>query len=606
MFEAVGMHLYERWGNMHMRINDGSLTDPAQEAALPLMVSTVEQSNGMTYRAQQTFNNTSVPNFAYRAAASYVTGTHNVKVGFNRTHGYQITRTYQFQPYQYRFNTVGGVTTPNQVTIFATPYQAENHLDNDLGLYAQDRITFNRMTVGLALRYDYFKTSFPEQTLGPAPLVPNRNLVFPEQDNTAWKDLTYRMGMSYDVFGNGKTALKVAANKYLLGQTLNLLGGADTNPVNAMVTSASRSWNDANRNFVPDCNLTALEANGECGAIGGGGRNFGTTVPLASFDPDLMTGFGNRQYNWEFSAGVQHELVSRVSVDVGYFRRIWGNFRVTDNLALGPQDFDEFSITAPRNALLPDGGGYTLSGLYNVKPEAFSRPSQNLNTLSDKYGKMIEHWDGFDVALNARLQNGLTLQAGTSTGKTLVDSCEVVAKLPELNRASGNSPAGQFPIASNNVWRPGQYCREESPFQTQFKGYGVYTVPVIDVQIAGTFRSTPGVPANANFVASNAYLAANSTLGRPLAGGEANMTIGLLSAEQTADLIERRNELDIRFGKVLRFGRARSVVSLDLFNALNSDATVSVNQAFASWSTMPRPSEILNPRMMKVSFQVEF
>ena len=601
LLEAVGMHLYERWGNMHMRIKDGSLTDPAQEAALPFMVSTVEQSTGMTYRAQQTFNNTTVPNYAYRAAAAYVTGTHNFKAGFNRTHGYQITRTYQFQPYQYQFN--NGV--PNQVTIFATPYFAENHMDNDLGFYAQDRITMNRMTVGLALRYDYLATSFPEQVVGPSVLTPTRNLVFPEKENTAWKDLTYRMGLSYDVFGNGKTAFKASANKYLLGQTLNALGGGDTNPVNAMVTSASRAWTDANRNYVPDCNLTALDANGECGPITGNGRNFGTTTALATFDDELMKGFGNRMYNWEFSAGVQHELLPRISLDAAYFRRVWGNFRVTDNLALSPADFDRFNLVAPSSSLLPGGGGYTLEGFYNVKPEAATRPSRNHNTLSDSYGKMIEHWDGFDVTVNARLQNGLTLQAGTSTGRTLVDQCDIIDDLPELNQGT-TSPAGQFPVSTNGVWRSASNCREVQPWQTSLKGYGVYTVPRVDVQIAATFRRTPGAVGNANFVATNAYLAQNSTLGRPLSAGVANMTVALLSAEQTADILDYRNELDLRLGKVLRFGRARSVVSLDIFNALNSDAIVSVNQAFASWRTMPRPSEVLNPRLMKISWNLEF
>jgi hypothetical protein len=600
LLEAVGMHLFERWGNMHMRINDGSLTSPAQEAALPQMISTQEQTTGMTYRAMQTFNNTLVPNFAYRAAASYVTGTHNMKVGFNRTHGFQITRTYQFQPYQYRFN--NGV--PNQVTIFATPYSVENHEDNDLGLYAQDRWTLNRMTVGLALRYDHFGTSFPEQHLGPGLLVPNRDLTFPAQDNTAWNDLTYRTGFSYDVFGTGKTAIKVAANKYLLGQTLNALGGGDTNPINAMVTSTNRSWNDRgglgiNNDYIPQCNLTNPAANGECGPMAN--PNFGTAVPGATFDKDLMTGWGTRASNWEFSAGVQHELLPRISVDAAYFRRIWQNFRVTDNLALSPADFDRFSITAPTDSRLPGGGGYKIDGLYDVKPEAFTRPARNLNTLSDKYGKQIEHWDGFDITVNARLQSGLTMQAGTSTGRSLFDNCEVVAKLPELNLATANVTT--FPVTSTNVWQPGQFCHQQSPWQTQMKAYGVYTLPKVDVQVAGTFRSTPGAPINANFVATNAFLATNSTLGRPLAGGAANLTVGLLSPEQTNDYIERRNELDLRFGKVLRFGRYRSVISLDVFNALNSDALISINQSFASWL---RPTEILNARLMKVTWNLNF
>ena len=580
LVEAVGMHLFERWGNMHYRSDGGSLDNAAHEAAVPLMISVVEQSSGLRYRSQNTFNNTLVPNYSYRAGLSYVTGTHNVKVGFNRTHGFQLARTYTLQPVEYRFN--NGV--PNQVTIHATPFTSRNHMDNDVGLYAQDRWTLNRMTVGLALRFDYFGTSFPEQTAGPGPLVPNRNTTFAKQDNTAWKDLTYRTSLSYDIFGSGKTALKLAANKYLLGQTLNGLGSAK-NPVSSLVNNTTRAWTDANRDFVPNCDLTATGANGECGAMAN--ANFGTTVPGATFDPDLLTGFGNRSSNWEFSAGVQHELVSRVSLDVGYFRRIWQNFQVTDNLAISASDFDIFAITVPADSRLPEGGGYRLEGVRNLKPASFGRPDQNFNTLSDKYGKQIEHWNGFDITVNARLQNGLTMQAGTSTGKTTEDDCEVVAKLPELNSGAN--------------LRPLQFCHRETPMQTQFKGYAVYTVPRVDMQISGTFRSTPGAAINANFTATNAFLAANSTLGRTLSGNVANISIALLEPNTT--YLDRRNELDFRFGKVLRFGRTRSVVSLDLYNALNSDALISVNQSFATWQA---PTEILNARLMKFSVQFDF
>ena len=580
LFEAVGLHLFERWGNMHLRTTGGSLDSAAQEAAVPLMISVVEQSTGMRYRTQNTFNNTLVPNFSYRAGMSYVTGTHNVKVGFNRTHGFQLARTYTFQPFEYRFN--NGV--PNQVTIHATPFTSRNHQDNDIGLYVQDRWSLNRMTVGAALRFDYFGTSFPEQTAGPGPLVPNRNTTFPAQDNTAWKDLTYRSSLSYDIFGTGKTALKLAANKYLLGQTLNGLGSAK-NPVSSLVNNTTRSWTDANRDFVPNCDLTATAANGECGAMAN--PNFGTTVPGATFDPDLLTGWGNRAANWEFSAGVQHELMPRVSLDVGYFRRVWSNFQVTDNLAITAADFDIFAITVPADSRLPNGGNYALAGVRNLKTTSFGRPDQNYNTLSDKYGKQIEHWNGADVTVNARLQNGLTLQAGTSTGKTVEDDCEVVAKLPELN--------------SGNNLRPLGLCHRESPFQTQFKGYAVYTVPRVDVQVSGTFRSTPGAAINANLTATNAFLATNSNLGRTLSGGVANISIAMLAPNSM--YLDRRNELDFRFGKVLRFGRTRSVISLDVYNAMNSDALISVNEAFATWQ---RPTEILNARLMKVSFNLDF
>ena len=533
----------------------------------------------------QLFNTTSVPNFFYRAAMSYVTGTHNFKAGFNRVHGYLEVHNYDFQPTTYRFN--NGV--PNQITLRASPYTTRAHQDNDLGLFAQDRWTLDRWTLSGGVRFDLFQTSFPEQHIGPGPLVPTRNITFPAQENMNWKDITYRSAAAWDIFGDGRTAFKITLNKYLAGQTLNALG-VQVNPFNQLINTTNRSWNDRgglgiNGDYIPQCNLSIPAANGECGPLASSA--FGTAIPGASFDPDLLGGFGNRQYNWEFSAGVQHELMPRVSLDVGYFRRIWGNFQVTDNLALSAADFDLFSMTAPRHPELPGGGGFTVDGLRNLKPTAFGRPAQDLNTLSDKYGKQIEHWNGFDITVNARLQNGLTMQAGTSTGRTSEDDCEIVAKLPEMNSGANLRPLG--------------YCNRETPWQTQFKGYAVYTVPRVDVQLSGTLRSTIGNQYNANFTATNAILASSSTLGRPLAGNAANIWIALLAPNST--FIERRNELDLRFGKILRFGRVRNVVSLDLFNALNSDALVSLNQSFASWL---RPTEILNARLMKISYTLDF
>ncbi|MGE0591773.1 MAG: carboxypeptidase regulatory-like domain-containing protein [Vicinamibacterales bacterium] len=586
LFEAVGMHLYERWGFMHPQAPRGS--SPEFEDVAAQMISVTEQSNGLAYRAPALLNNnTRVPNWTYRAAMSYVTGTHNVKFGFNRVHGFQETTSYSLADVAYRFN--NGI--PNLVTMRALPVTFENHLNNDLGFFVQDRVSVNRATMNVALRFDHFKASFPEQAVGPSNLSPGRNFVFPAQENLNWNDLTYRTGLTYDVTGTGRTAAKITFNKYLRGQTLNLLG-TDPNPVNTMINTTTRAWNDANGNFSPDCDLLNFNANGECNAVAN--RNFGSAIPGATFDDILRRGYGNRETNWEFSAGVQHEILPRVSVDVGYFRRIWKNFRVTDNLALSADDFDVFSMTVPSDPRLPGGGGYTIDGLYALKPTAFGRPTQNHNTLDRAYGSQYEHWNGVDVTVDARLQNGLTMQLGTSTGKTSEDNCDVVAQVPEINEVNpgGGNPTG---------WRPAQWCSREEPFLTNFKAYAVYTVPGIDVQLSGTFRSVPGAVVRAVFNASNAYLAANSTLGRPLAGGVPNMAIDII--EPNAQYLDRRNELDLRFGKVLRFGRSRSVVSVDLFNALNTDVPITANQNFGAWLA---PTSILQARMVKLSLQFDF
>ena len=586
LFEAVGMHLFERWGYMHPQQSARMASSQDIDTALAArMISVTEQSSGLVYRAPAANNNnTLVPNFTYRAAAAYVTGSHNVKVGFNRVHGYQKTRTYSLADVAYQFN--NGV--PNQITQRAWPVVVENHLDNDLGVYVQDRITVSRATIGLALRYDMFQASFPEQRVGPANLAPTRNFVFPEQSNLNWKDLTYRSALTYDVTGDGKTAFKATFNKYLRGQTLNALG-TDPNPVNTMVLTANRAWQDANGDRIPQCDLLVPTANGECQGLNN--TAFGSAAASSTFDDKLRRGYGNRETNWEFSAGIQREVLPRVSVDVGYFRRMWQNFRVTDNLAVSNADYDTFSMTVPSDPRLPNGGGYTLTGLTALKPTSFGRPTQNHNTLNSVYGSQLEHWNGADVSVNSRL-GGLTLQMGTSTGRTSENDCDILSKLPEMQTVN---------LGGVTALRPAGFCDRKTPWQTQFKGFAVYTVPKVDVQLSGTVRSVPGSVMRASFNASNAYLAANSTLGRTLAGGAANLSVDIL--EPNAQYLDRRNEIDLRFGKVLRFGRARSVISLDLFNALNIDAVVTANQNFAVFN---RPTSILPARLMKFSVQFDF
>ncbi len=574
MFEVVGMHLFERWGNMHPRVDDGSLDNASFEALVPGLISVTEQSSGVTYRMRAQFNNTVVPNYAYRGAVSYVPGAHAFKFGWNMTHGYVQMTIYDFQPISYRFN--NGV--PNQLTMRATPYTARSHEDADLGFFAQDRWSVNRATISGAIRFDYFKTSFPEQHLGAGQLVPTRDITFPSTDNLNWKDITFRSGVSYDLRGDGKTALKAAFNKYLRGQTLNGLGSSP-NPVNAMVTSTTRTWTDRNGNYVADCALTSPLANGECGPMAN--ANFGKTIPAETFDPELTGGWGNREHNYEISAGVQHELLPRVSVDVGYFRRIWRNLQVTDNLAVTPADFDYFSITAPTHGELPGGGGYTLGGLRNVKPAKFGQV-QNYNTLADKYGEMSDTWHGVDVNVNARLQNGLTVQGGFSTGKTTTDDCEIAQALPEMNLA-----------------RSLEFCRRETPFLLNAKAYAVYTLPRIDVQLAGTFYSYPGPEIAANYNAPNSVVL--PSLGRPLSGGAPNTSVNLV--QEGTMYGERLNQLDLRIGKVLRFGRSRANVSLDLYNVTNQDTVQELNNNFGVWR---QPTALLLARFAKFSVQLDF
>jgi hypothetical protein len=590
----------------------------------PLINPVQIQSTGFRYRAQTAYNDSHHVGFYYRGSLSYVTGTHNIKVGFNNDPAWLIRGMNAVNPLFYRFDKPieeGGV--PNQLTLNATPFYPRIDIRRSLGIFAQDKWTTNRLTIGVGLRFDNFVGGYRAQHFGPAPLVPNRNLDFAPGEANNWKDITPRSSLTYDLFGNGKTALKVTLNKYMGAASTQGLDGT-LNPFNTLVNSTARSWTDANRNYIPDCDILNparqdnRAAGGDlCGAMADSA--FGTSRVGVTVDPRLQNGWGVRDYSWEFSTGVQHELLRGLVLDVGYFRRWYGNFTVTDNRALSPEDFDRFSLTAPKDTPfattapagtgLPNGGGYVISGLYDLKPASFGRPADNYITLSDNYGKQIEHWNGVDVSAIARLPFGLRVQGGTSTGRWVFDSCEIRAKLPEMSVIVGS-------VAVIGPTSP--FCHATTGFLTDVSGYATYTVPKIDVLTSVTFQNRPsrangvvnGGGGNtvsltynlqANYRADNAILARQSTLGRPLSGTTANITVPLI--EPYSILGDRFTQVDLRFGKILKVGRTRSVLNLDIYNALNSSSILIENSSFDVWR---RPEEILLARFFKVGLQFDF
>jgi hypothetical protein len=126
----------------------------------------------------------------------------------------------------------------------------------------------------------------------------------------------------------------------------------DMNPLIRTATNTTRGWTDTDRDFVPDCDLNNPAANGECQRMDN--QNLGQPVFSRSFDPDFVGGWGHRPYNWSMGLSVQHEVVPRVSVTVGYTRNWWGNWYVVDNRATGFEDYTPFSIYAPADPRLTE------------------------------------------------------------------------------------------------------------------------------------------------------------------------------------------------------------------------------------------------------------
>jgi hypothetical protein len=371
----------------------------------------------------------------------------------------------------------------------------------------------------------------------------------------------------------------------------------DLNPLIRTSVSTTRQWTDTNKNFFPDCDLTNPNKNAECGDMAD--KNVGKPVFSRFYDPELISGWGTRANNWEVGVSVQHEVAPRVSVNVGYFRRWFGNWYVVDNRSTTPADYTPFGIVAPVDARLPDGGGRTISGLYDLVPtrlgliDELAQPSKN-------FGDQIENWHGVDVGVTARLRNGITAQGGLSTGRSLADSCAVKAKLPELGQRVGG--ADNSSIAGGSLVNP--YCRVVEPFLTDIRALATYTIPKVDIQVSGTWQSNPGPQLAANYVANNAVIAAGpQPLGRNLSGGS-NVTVNLI---QPGTLYaDRRNNIDLRVAKIFRFGRTRTQVGVDIYNATNTDVVTSYNQTFVPNGQWLTPTGIQPARYAKVSAQFDF
>jgi hypothetical protein len=402
-------------------------------------------------------------------------------------------------------------------------------------------------------------------------------------------DVTPRMGASYDLFGNGKTALKVTLGKYPLAQTVQG-GELDLSPLGRLALSTTRSWTDTDKDYVADCDLTNPAKNGECGADAN--KLFAQNTFTTTFDPDVTSGWGNRQYNWELGASVQHEIMPRLSANVGYFRRIYGNFLVTDNRAVTAADYTPFTLTVvdPR---LP-GGSSTVTA-YDLDPSKFGLVD-NYRTAASKFGKQIEHWDGVDVTFTARM-NRISAQGGLSTGRTLMDNCAVVAQVPEALFGAPN-----IQDANANVWASTNYCRQESNFLTQLRGFGSYTIPKLDLQVSGTIQNNPGPQQAANYNAPAAVV--SPLLGRALAGNASSVAVNLVAPGTLYG--PRFNQADFRVAKILRFNKTKTQIGFDLYNAFNSSVPQTYNNTYVVGGSWLKPQDILVARFAKVSASFDF
>jgi carboxypeptidase family protein len=511
------------------------------------------------------------------ASASYVTGTHAIKVGMTNLWG-ENSRT--FAP-RANINTLITINTvipgttiplidfPAAVSVYNSPATSYQNVNSDLGLYAQDAWTMKRLTVHYGARFEHFDASIPAESSPASTWIGARN--FPEvRDVPHWNDWAIRFAANYDLTGDGKTSLKGNVGKYVaaaasgFAQTFNGMSGTLTG------VPETRTWNDANGD------KTIINADGsiQTNEVLGGTSSFGQVTSRP--DPNLPRG-----YNWEYSLVLQRELRPRLSASAGYYRRDFYNIQVNDNLNVGPSDWISYTVNTPTDSRLPLSGQPIT--LYTLNPTKVGVATDNLATYTT--GNKV-YYDGVEFTVNARGTKYL-LFGGVTTDRRVSTTCDGDTSSTTVR----DTPFGQ------------RFCASAPPFRTTVKASGAYSLPK-DIQLSGTYSAIPA----ANTIAAN-YTVSAAIAGRPIITSTAGNNTQVVNLIETGSLyLDTPHRFDMRIGKTFRFDQRRIQGFMDVFNVFNIGTVTSVNQTFSATGTNPwmTPTSIVEARFIRFGVQMTF
>jgi carboxypeptidase family protein/TonB-dependent receptor-like protein len=306
-------------------------------------------------------------------------GSHNIRIGGSWGDG--VLQDYRFSytdmTAQYRNG------APDSVIVYNTPIAPNEHQYNP-ALFVQDSWTLkNRFTINAGVRYDQFRGVIPASTAPGGTFVGARS--FSEIDSVPnWKTVVPRLAFAYDVFGDGKTALKWNVSKY----ELRASAGSTVVPFNPMrLNSEARSWVDSNGDGIPQLNEIGPSR---------GTLTQGATVAL---DPNLR-----RPNDWEYTVSFERQLANTLGLAVNYYYRTYRDLFATINQALAPANYIPVTITNPLT-----GQPFVM---YNQDPATANRVS-NVQANSDQ---LSSNYNGFEIAVDKRMSNRFMLFGGFTAG----------------------------------------------------------------------------------------------------------------------------------------------------------------------------------------------
>jgi hypothetical protein len=511
--------------------------------------------------------------YVVQASMTYVTGTHNIKTGFQRTWGpFNHTEDRNADLIQrYR----SGV--PDSVRVYNTPRWWQERLNSDVGVYIQDSWTIKRLTLNPGLRWEYLNAQNTATVSGAGRFVPERRV--PVAENLPdWKNFSPRFGVVYDLFGNAKTAAKGTYSRY---NGANTTGFAANYNALASSATADLSWTDLNKDDVAQGEVGCVYLTAGCeinfAQLPAG---FGSLTSLRTPDPNY-----ERPYNVESSASVQHELLPRLSVTASWHHRVFHNLDVTDYTFRSPSNYTPVTVVSPL-----DGEVFTV---YNISSAANQRVERVDRASADRQ----QIYDGFEFSASARLPGGAQLFGGTTTQHTLTVNCDQ-------------------PDDPNQL----RFCDERerpNPFRTQIKLAGSYTLPWWGIQTSASLQSEPG-PAlltNWNIGRTTRYAAncqAPCTPGALVVPGLTTASLVVPLIPSGYDFMDRYNQFDVKLAKLFTVRGVRMMGQFEMFNALNSSAVIALRGGTTTGGTYfgtasyHQPGDIPQGRLYKFGMQVKW
>jgi hypothetical protein len=369
----------------------------------------------------------------------------------------------------------------------------------------------------------------------------------------SYKDVSPRFGVSYDLFGDGRTAVKGSVSKYV-----SQFATDNVNAYNPMfLASDSRTWNDLNGDDIAQDT-----------EIGPSNNNSFGIRQSRNPDPHLK-----REYSVEYSGAFQHQLTRGISASIAYYRRGFHRLQQPDNLLQAPSDYTPIPIASPLT-------GEPLI-VYNL-----NRANQGLvdildtNTVGDA---RTQTYNGIEVTGQARLGEG-RLIGGWTHDRTVIKNCS-------LDDPNNPIPAGALIDTAG-----GRFCDQTKggmPFIDQFKLSGAYPI-WWGIQASGVLTSYPG-----------RQLFVNYTVDRSIIPTLTQTSVLVPLIKPGTKYSDQWNQLDVEFAKVVTLTPTRSVrFQVDIFNTLNANTVL--NQNFNFGPALDRVTEILQGRVVRLGAQLHF